>query len=149
MAVIQGTLNQIDALGAKTLSVFRYTAHVLGMVYLSFRAAVYDQAQGLRSVVRVVSAQIYFTGWQALPIISALAIASGVLVTLQSTSQLTFFGGSNMVGKLMVIVVIRELSPLLTALIVIARSGTAVASELGTMKVNKETDALQAMSFRA
>ncbi len=117
------------------------------MVYLSFRAAIFDQAQSWRSVFGVVSAQIYFTAWQALPLISVLAVASGTLVIMQSSAQLSLLGGAKMIGELLVAIVVRELGPLLTALIVIARSGTAVASEIGTMKVNQETDALESMGI--
>ena len=60
---------------------------------------------------------------------------------------MTFLGGVNYVGNFMVMVVVRELGPLLTSLIVIARSGTAVASELGSMRVNKEVDALKSMGI--
>lgn len=140
-------LNYVDDVGRKFLSIFSYSKQILLMIYLSFRAAVYDQAQGWRTVFSVVSAQIYFTGFQALPIITILALASGALVILQSTTQLSLLGGSSMLGHLLIAITVRELSPLLTALIVIARSGTAVASELGTMRVNKEIEALEAMGI--
>ncbi|MBX3022243.1 MAG: ABC transporter permease [Bdellovibrionales bacterium] len=117
------------------------------MIYLSFRAAFFDQAQGLRTVFAVVSQQIYFTGFQALPLISVLAIASGSIVMLQTSSNLSLLGGNAMLGELMVGIVVRELAPLLTALIVIARSGTAVASDLGNMRVNREIEALEVMGI--
>jgi phospholipid/cholesterol/gamma-HCH transport system permease protein len=101
------------------------------------------QTQGWRTLYGVISAQIYFTGWQAMPLICFLAAGSGALVALQSIMQMTFLGGVDYVGKFMVMIVVRELGPLLTALLVIARSGTAVASELGSMQVNKELDALK------
>ncbi len=136
-----------SALGRKVLHPIEYTLEMLLMIYLSIRAAAFDQAQGFRSVVSVVSAQIYFTGFQALPLISVLALASGSIVTLQSSSNLGLLGGENLVGSLLVAIVIRELAPLLTALIVIARSGTAVASEIGNMRVNREVEALEAMGI--
>jgi len=117
------------------------------MVYLSVRAAFIDQAQGMRDIVRVVSMQIYFTGYQAMPLITVLALATGSVVIMQSSAQLSFLGGSDMLGKLMLIIIVREVGPLLTALVVIARSGTAVASELGNMQVNKEVTALESMGI--
>ncbi len=117
------------------------------MIYLSIRAAFFDQAQGLRTVFAVVSAQIYFTGFQALPLISVLALASGAIVILQSSVNLSLLGGGALLGDLMVAIIVRELAPLLTALIVIARSGTAVASEIGSMRVNREVEALEAMGI--
>lgn len=117
------------------------------MIYLSFRAAIYDQSQGLRTVFGVVSAQIYFTGWQAMPLITVLALATGGIIILQSSLQLSLLGGASMVGDLLVVIIVREVGPLITALIVIARSGTAVASEIGNMRVNREIEALEAMGI--
>ena len=144
LRVVNVTLNRA---GRKALAPFEYTLEVFLMIYLSFRAAVFDQAQGLRTVFSVVSAQIYFTGFQALPLISVLALASGSIVILQSSTNLTLLGGGAILGDLMVAIVVRELAPLLTALIVIARSGTAVASEIGSMRVNREIEALESMGI--
>ncbi len=149
--VQSSTLNRVhqslSAMGRRVLSPIEYTIEVLLMIYLSVRAAFFDQAQGLRSVFSVVSAQIYFTGFQALPLISVLAVASGSIVILQASTNLTLLGGGEMMGDLMVAIVVRELAPLLTALIVIARSGTAVASEIGNMRVNREIEALEIMGI--
>jgi phospholipid/cholesterol/gamma-HCH transport system permease protein len=140
-------VGRIDSLGEWFLNIGKYTFKVFIMIYLAVRAAVYDQAQGIRTIVSVISAQIYFTGVQALPLISVLALASGGIVIMQSNMQLSLLGGNDMIGNLLVIIIVREISPLLTALVVIARSGTAVASELGNMKVNRETDALEVMGI--
>jgi phospholipid/cholesterol/gamma-HCH transport system permease protein len=140
-------IGQIDSWGQNLVGTILYTIRVLRMIYLSVRAAVYDQSQGLRTIFSVVSAQIYFTGWQALPLISVLALASGGIVIMQSQTQLSLLGGGEMIGNLLVVVIVREISPLLTALIVIARSGTAVASEIGNMRVNKEVEALEVIGI--
>jgi phospholipid/cholesterol/gamma-HCH transport system permease protein len=134
-------------MGRWVLSPIEYTLEVFLMIYLSLRAAFFDQAQGWRSIFSVVSAQIYFTGFQALPLISVLALASGSIVILQSSTNLSLLGGGAILGDLMVAIIVRELAPLLTALIVIARSGTAVASEIGNMRVNREIEALEAMGI--
>lgn len=139
--------NTFDAWGAKLLDLLFYTKDLILMSYLSVRAVILDETQGLRAILSVVSAQIYFTGFQALPIISVLALASGSIVIMQSNLQLNFLGGNEMIGNLLVVIIVREISPLLTALVVIARSGTAVASEIGNMRVNKEIEALESMSI--
>ena len=133
--------------GRKAISIITYTIEVLQMVYLCIRAAIYDQSQGLRTVFGVVSAQIYFTGFQALPLVSVLALAAGGIVILQSATQLSLIGGQAMLGNLLVMIIVREVGPLVVALIVIARSGTAVASELGNMRVNREIEALEVMGI--
>ena len=77
-------LSQIDSLGRFVTKNVEYTLRVLLMVYLSVRATVLDQAQGFRQIVGVISAQIYFTGWQALPLVTVLALGTGGVLILQS-----------------------------------------------------------------
>lgn len=117
------------------------------MVYLSIRATMRDQSQGLHTIFSVISAQIYFTGFQALTLVGVMALASGSIVILQSSSNLNLLGGSQMIGNILVAIVVRELGPLMTALVVIARSGTAVASEVGNMCANREIEALEAIGI--
>jgi phospholipid/cholesterol/gamma-HCH transport system permease protein len=146
-AVLSHIDQQVCRLGRVVTGNIAYTIRILQMVYVSMRATLFDQTQGLRTVFSVVSTQIYFTGWQAMPLITILALASGGLVILQSASNLNFLGGGGMIGNLLVVIVVRELAPLLTALVVIARSGTAVASEVGNMRANREIEALESMGI--
>jgi phospholipid/cholesterol/gamma-HCH transport system permease protein len=137
----------VDGIGRRVTAIGHYTWQVFLMVYLSCRAAVHDQSQGLRTIMGVVMSQIYFTGFEAIPLISMLALATGGIIILQSTVQLSLLGGASMLGNLLIVVIVREVGPLVTALIVIARSGTAVASEIGNMRVNREIEALEAMGI--
>ena len=145
--MLQIAFGQIDLVGRRFISIFTYTTQVLLMVYLSVRAAVYDQAQGLRTVLSVVSSQVYFTGFQALPLISVLAVATGAICVLETYAQLQLIGQAGMVGNLLIVIIVREVGPLLTALIVVARSGTAVATEIGNMRANREIEALETMGI--
>lgn len=138
---------RIDSLGRFVTNNLEYTARIFLMVYLSIRAALYEQSQGMRTIFGVVSSQIYFTGYQALPLISMLALGTGAVVILQSSSNLNLLGGADMIGKLLVMIIVRELGPLMTAFVVVARSGTAVASELGNMRANREIEALEVMGI--
>lgn len=137
----------LDQMGRSLVMQFIYTWQILSMVYLSCRATFLDQAQGLRTIIGVLSAQVYFTGFQALPLISVLSLATGGLLILQGMGNLTLLGGSQMIGPFLVALFVREVAPLLTALVVIARSGTAVASEIGNMRANREIDALESMGI--
>ena len=140
-------ITYIDQIGRKLISKIEYAVRVLLMTYLSIRATFFDQAQGLRIIIGEVSAQIYFTGWQAIPLISVLALASGFITILQSSSELSLLGGSAMIGNLLVVIIVREIGPLLTTLVVIARSGTAVAIEIGNMRANHEIEALESLGI--
>ncbi|MFK8138437.1 MAG: MlaE family ABC transporter permease [Bdellovibrionales bacterium] len=144
---MQFILSSIDSWGQRLLFFIKYILETILLGYLAVRATFSDKTQGFRTIYSVVSSQVYFTGWQALPIVSVLAVASGAAIILQSTSQMNVLGGVEYIGEMMMIAVVRELSPLLTALIVIARSGTAVASEIGSMKVQKEVQALETMGI--
>lgn len=135
------------ALGQTVTRNLEYTVEIILMVYLSVRATISDQAQGIRTIFGVVSAQIYFTGFQALPLTSMLALGCGGVVILQGATNLGLLGGGEMIGKLFIMLVVRELAPLMTALVVIARSGTAVASEVGNMRANREIEALEVMGI--
>jgi phospholipid/cholesterol/gamma-HCH transport system permease protein len=91
---------------------------------------------------RVLIRQILFTGYEALPLISFLAISIGGLIIIEGNSILTGFGQSNFLYTVLVSLVTRELSCLLTAFILVARSATAISTELGNMVVNQEIEAL-------
>lgn len=137
----------LDQMGRSLLMQLSYTWQIIAMVYLSCRATFLDQAQGLRTIIGVLSAQVYFTGFQALPLITILSLATGGLLILQGMANLTLLGGSQMIGSFLVVLFVREVAPLITALVVIARSGTAVASEIGNMRANREIDALESMGI--
>ncbi|MDI3503324.1 MAG: phospholipid/cholesterol/gamma-HCH transport system permease protein [Candidatus Cloacimonadota bacterium] len=95
----------------------------------------------------VVFRQILFTGYEALPLISFLALAIGGLVILQGSNLLQDFGQGIWVHIILVTVVVNELSGILTALVVIARSGTAISTELGNMRVRREIDLVESFGI--
>lgn len=137
----------IDSLGRWVVEKAAYFQELLLLIYLSFRSALVYRHQSLRAIFSVVFSQVYYTGVQSLMLISWLAMATSFVVVLQASSQFNILGGTSAIGQMIVTVVVREIAPLLTALIVIARSGTAVASELGNMRVNREVDALEVMGI--
>jgi phospholipid/cholesterol/gamma-HCH transport system permease protein len=144
---MSSVLSQIDSLGKSVTKNVDYTLRVFLLVYLSLRATILDHAQGFRQIVGVILAQIYFTGWQALPLVTVLALGTGSVLILQALSNLTLLGGTQMIGNFLIVMILREAGPLFVALIVIARSGTAVASELGNMRANREIEALESMGI--
>lgn len=86
-------------------------------------------------------------GVNALPIISLMGFLIGLILAFQSASQLKVVGAEVFVSDLVAVSVIRELGPLMTAILLAGRSGAAFAAELGTMKVNEEIDALATMGL--
>src|SRR5271155_5006126 len=85
-------------------------------------------------------------GVRALPILSLITFFIGLILALQSAYELRKFGAMNLVATAVAISMTRELGPLITAIVVIGRSGSAFAAEIGTMKVTEEIDALETMA---
>lgn len=118
---------------------------VIMTIIQAFRDFFASFRQG-RAAIRVVFLkQVYFTGWEGAKIIVIIAIILGTVIIAQVVSLVGVNGA--LTGKILVWVVLRELAPLLTAVIVIARSGTAIAAELGTMKINGEIEALELLGI--
>jgi phospholipid/cholesterol/gamma-HCH transport system permease protein len=86
-------------------------------------------------------------GNRSLPLVGLILLLVGMILALQSAYQLRRFGALELVANLVAISVTRELAPLLTAIVVAGRVGSAIAAELGTMRVNEEVDALVVMGI--
>lgn len=93
----------------------------------------------------VLARQILFTGLEATGFISLIALIVGVLVVVQAQYWLMRLGQTALIGPILTAVVVREVGPLLSNFVVIARSGTAIATELANMKVHGEVRTLDAM----
>jgi phospholipid/cholesterol/gamma-HCH transport system permease protein len=91
-----------------------------------------------------IARHVWDTGVTAIPIVSLIAFLISVIIAYMSAQQLQRFGAEVFVVDLVTIGVLRELSVLLTAIIVAGRSGSAFAAEIGAMQLNEEIDALKA-----
>src|SRR5215470_1161314 len=91
--------------------------------------------------------QAMSVGVEALPVISFITFFIGVIMALQGAYELRRFGALHLVADTVAISITRELGPLVTAIVVIGRSGSAFAAEIGTMKVTEELDALETMAL--
>jgi len=86
-------------------------------------------------------------GVQALPMASLVSLSIGLTLAMQAIGELSRMGATAYVPDLVGLSLLRELGPLLIGVVVIGRSGSAVAAELGTMKVSEEIEALTAMDI--
>ncbi len=86
-------------------------------------------------------------GFEALPIVGLLSFLMGLVIAYQGADQLQRFGANIFIADLVGLSMLRELSPLLTAIIVAGRSGSAYAAQIGTMKVTEEIDALRTIGI--
>lgn len=86
--------------------------------------------------------QIEQCGYRALPIVALLSFLIGVVLTYQMGLQLKLYGADIFVVDLLGLAILREFGPLITAIVVIGRTGSAFTAQLGTMKIHQETEAL-------
>lgn len=100
-----------------------------------------------RSIYDIIINQIRFTGIHALPFVVFIALLIGGTVIIQSMTQFPKFGIEGFIGNLLVIIIVREMGPLATALIVISRSGSAITAEIATQKQNREILSLEIMGI--
>jgi len=96
---------------------------------------------------RSLPALIQEVGADSLPVTSAANLLVGLIIAVLGVSQLGRFGAVSFVPELVVVAQFRELGPLVTAIVVAGRSGAGIASEIATMKVSEEVDALRSIGF--
>ncbi|MDP2599552.1 MAG: ABC transporter permease [Deltaproteobacteria bacterium] len=90
--------------------------------------------------------QMQFIGVQSLPIIMLTGLFTGMVFALQTGKTFAIFKMQNLVGSTVALALAREIAPVFTALMVTARAGSAMAAEIGTMKVTEQIDALRTMA---
>ena len=98
---------------------------------------------------RPILHNIQAAGVDALPITGLLSFLMGIVIAYQGADQLQRFGANIFVVDLVALAMLRELSPLLTAIIIAGRSGSAYTAQIGTMKVTEEIDALRTIGVGA
>ena len=139
-------MNVIAQIGRSQLKKWRFLRHIAAVTWavlvLCFKAV-----SRRRTVRDVLARQILFTGVEAIRFISLLALLIGLSVVVQTQVWLARAGQTQLLGPVLVMVIIRELGPLLVNFIVIGRSGTAVATELGNMNISGEVRVLDAQGL--
>jgi phospholipid/cholesterol/gamma-HCH transport system permease protein len=106
-------------------------------------AVVHPRSVRWRDAVRVAEV----AGVNALPIVALISFLMGLIMAFQAAIPLRQFGAQLFIANLIGLSILRELGPLMTAIILAGRSGSAFAAELGTMKVREEIDALKTMGL--
>jgi len=133
-------MNFVTALGHRTIDRFREAVYALGF----FGRVLTETVLFVRRKqvgFKVLVMQILFTGVEALSISAILAMGIGAVINIVGLSLLPQFGQGRLMYVILIAIITRELGPLLTAFIIIARSGTAIATELGGMVVSHEIEA--------
>ncbi len=107
--------------------------------------------RALRNVFRAphyvedIAIQMDVIGVGSLPIVVLTGFFSGLVITMQMSRALSQYGAVDQVGQIVALTLVRELGPVLTALLVAGRNASGIASELGSMKVTEQIDAMRAL----
>jgi len=117
---------------------------MLGQLVLDFLGMLRRPALG---PWREISAQIYRTGAQALGITALVGFLIGVVLSYLSAQQLQMFGADRFIVRLLGVSIVRELGPVLAAILVAGRSGSAITAQIGVMRVTQELDAMLVMGI--
>ena len=128
------------------LSLLGFTG-MLAFIGESAIAFMRSLAQPHRIRWRPILHNLQTAGFEALPITGLLSFLMGVVIAYQGADQLQRFGANIFIADLVGLSMLRELSPLLTAIIVAGRSGSAYAAQIGTMKISEEIDALSTIGI--
>ena len=136
--VLSGAVTRVGASAVDTFeglgSFFVFTGRVLSCVVRPpFR-------------VRLFAEQAERIGVRSIPIIALSSVAIGMIFALQMTVLLRMFGAEAMVGAAVGLTLARELAPVITTLMLIAKNGSAMTAEIGTMRVSEQIDAMETMS---
>ena len=147
LATKERALNLLEQLGNETINVLkdiyeviRFGGEVLFEIAFSIRHPQKIRWNDVISYMKKV-------GVDGLPIVALISFLLGLIMAFMSALQLKQFGANIYVASLVAVAMVRELGPIITAIIVAGRSGSAFAAEIGTMKVNEEVDALITMGF--
>ena len=136
----------LGAIGRSFLEMVNEGFRMVGFLYIIFSVAWRYRKDGRKVVFQDVISQIYFTGVQSMPLVFIVALLLGGLLIIQSAEYITSVG-EEFFGTMVNVIIIRELGSLLTAIIVLLRSGAAVATEMGYMAVLKETKGIEMMGI--
>ncbi|MBJ7312159.1 MlaE family ABC transporter permease [Rugamonas sp. CCM 8940] len=140
-------LTSVMVLGFAMLAFFQHLRDVLTLIGQVVQDLWRFARRPLRGPWREISANIYHAGFQALGITALVGFLIGVVLSYLSAQQLRNFGGDMYLVNLLGMSIIRELGPLLAAILVAGRSGSSITAQLGVMRVTEELDAMLVMGI--
>jgi phospholipid/cholesterol/gamma-HCH transport system permease protein len=132
----------VERLGKKVLSFHE----ILGEMLILLGQTVYFFREAPRNYQSIFT-QMAIIGYETLPVASVMAFFVGMVLALNTGVELQKYGGQNIIGAIVGHSMVRELGPVMTSFLVAGRAGSAMAAELGVMKVYEEIDALKTLDI--
>ena len=118
----------------------------LGRFFLFFLSGLVNFYKWPVQIHKLVS-QVYFIGLKSVLIVCLTALFTGMVLGLQGYYTLIKFGSEGFLGTAVALTIVRELGPVLTAIMIVARAGSAMTAEIGIMRISEQIDALQTMDI--
>jgi phospholipid/cholesterol/gamma-HCH transport system permease protein len=146
-SVLPRPLSLIESIGRNGVEIWRETISILSFVTGIVKEIVLMLVFPKRFRVREVVSQIDYTGLNAIPICALVTFLIGIVITYLLGNQLKYYGANIFVVDGISVAMCRELSPILVAIIIAGRSGSAFAAQLGSMRLNQEVEALKVMGL--
>ena len=141
---------RIDPVTQLGLGIFSFFDHLYGGIGMLGRV-ILDLLFVLRKPKLTpwieISSNIYNAGARALPITALVAFLIGIVLSYLSAQQLRLFGANQYIVNILGLAIIRELGPVLSAILVAGRSGSAITAQIGVMRVTEELDAMRVMGI--
>jgi phospholipid/cholesterol/gamma-HCH transport system permease protein len=137
----------ISALGKIVMEQLEWLRGILALFWGILRWLVVGVFSGKLPRRQYISQQMIFAGLHSVVLVFFVDFFTGIVLAMQTAYQLQKMGAVIYVASLVAISLCRELSPVLTGLVVAGRAGSAIAAELGTMKVTEQIEALDTMSL--
>ena len=139
-----GWVAQLGKFGiGQSIEAMEYLNFLGRLVFENFKAFCNPASWRWSAIISTVNR----TGTQALPIVALLSFMIGIVISYQMGNQLREYGANIFIVNLLGLSVLREFGPMLTAIMVAGRTGSAFAAQLGIMKINQEIDALNTMGL--
>lgn len=142
---LMNRINQLGLLVLRALDHFKHLVALVGQLTLDLWSLIQRPRKG---PWRDFSGHLYSMGATALPITALVGFLIGVVLAYLMALQLRQFGAEAFIVDILGISLIRELGPLLGAILVAGRSGSAITAQIGVMRVTEELDAMQVMGIR-
>jgi phospholipid/cholesterol/gamma-HCH transport system permease protein len=135
-------LKTLENLGATTLDAVEQTGRTFNMLLV----VIWEMLKPPYRLYPIIR-QMYFIGARSLTLIVLSGVTIGMVLGLQFYNILERFGSVNLLGAGVALSVIRELGPVMTALMVVGRAGSSITAELGIMRITEQVDAIECMAI--
>ncbi len=140
--VLEGVATPFNALGTVCLHVLEE----MGALFIFFLDSVRLMFAGWGQFAKTVR-QIYFIGFQSISVIALIGLFTGMVMGMQLYFALSVFGADGFLGTGVALSMVRELAPVLTAIMLTGRAGSAMTAEIGVMRISEQIDALTIMDI--